>query len=138
MKRTRAAAIEAALSSVMGGRVLFLSTPPVGSVVAVTEGDSLDAVIMAGFSRTLLEEARTARERVRSGGVLGLVLAIERGGFSTVAQRALAAFDPKKRPHTLEEACAALLAVGICRVRVTQIDGIRGEAVVWGELMSDI
>jgi hypothetical protein len=132
--KTRVAAIEAALSSVRGGRVLFVGMPPLGDVQAVTDGDMLDAIFVAGFSGSAFEHARAARERVRNGGVLALVLTIERGGFSALAQRALAAFDPKKRPHSLEEACAALLSAGVHRVKVIEIDGLRGEAVVCGEV----
>lgn len=134
MKRTPASAVDEALSSVHGGRVLFIGVTPVGSVQVADEGDSVDAICMSGASGSLLERLRAARERVRSGGVLAVVLCLERRGLRALVQRALAIFDPKKQPHSLEDTCAALLSMGVHRVKVIEIDGVRGEAVVYGEL----
>lgn len=134
MKRTPALAVDAALSSVHGGRALFIGVTPVLSVQVAAEGDSVDAICVSGSSGSLLEHLRPARERLRNGGVLAVVLCLERRGLRAFIQRTLAIIDTKKRPRSLEDTCAALLSVGVRRVKVIEIDGVRGEAVVYGAL----
>lgn len=139
-------ALAEALAPVRGGRVLWVGAEPIepldaargvnrATLEALPSGDS-DAAVIGACAPALLDAVRAVRACVRDGGVLALAIPIERDGLRAVTQRALATFDPTKRPRALEEACAALLSVGVPRVQVIEVKGPRGLAVIHGALAS--
>jgi hypothetical protein len=135
-------ALAEALAPIAGGRVLWVGAPPIealdaargtnrASLDALPAGE-LDAAVIGPVATDLLAGVRAVRACVRASGVIALALPIERAGLRAVTQRALATFDATKRPRALEEACAALLSSGVSRVRVIEVKGPRGLAVVHG------
>lgn len=133
-----AEALRVALEPARGGRVRWIGLAPIEDLGAIGAPDEpADAVVLAPGDEALAAAALAARGAVRAGGVLAVVLPIEREGVRSVTQRALAAFDPKKRPRPLEDACAALLAAGVSPVKVIEVKGPRGEAVVHGTAIDD-
>lgn len=142
-RRTREQALDAALAPVGGGRVLWIDLDPIGSREASGStrasldslpAETFDAAVAAASMPEPSEVARALAGRVRDGGVVALVLPIERGGLRSAAQRAALVFDRSARVRALEDACAALLDAGASRVEVIEIDGARGEVVVHGRL----
>lgn len=135
-------ALTQALAPVAGGRVLWVGAIPIESLDAgrganratidALPAGAFDAAVIGPLTSDLLAGVRAARACLRPHGVIALALPIERGGLRAVTQRALATFDAAKRPRALEEACAALLSAGVSRVRVIEVKGPRGLAVVHG------
>ena len=143
----REQALAAALAPIGSGRVLWVELDPVaslespGSVRASLDAlpaETFDAVIAGASIPEPLELARALVGRLRAGGVLALVLPIEREGLRSAAQRAALVFDRKARVRALEDACAALLDVGVSRVEVIELEGARGEVVVHGRVAARI
>lgn len=125
-------------------RVLWIGIPGVEEVDAgrgvnratldaLPAGPSaFDAAVLGPTAGPLLDACLAARACVRPGGVLALVLPVERTGLVALTQRALGAFDAARRPRPLEDACAALLSAGVAPVKVLDVKGASGEAVVYG------
>lgn len=141
----RAAALEAALGPAGRGRVLWIDVEPVAELDAAQGANRgapgslprgpFDAVVIGAGADPLQAVALEARGCVREGGVLALVVPVEREGLRAATQRAALMFDRRARVRPLEDACAALLEARVSRVEVIEIEGARGEVVVHGRVV---
>lgn len=142
--KTKALAIAAALAPVGRGRVLWADLDPIEELdvarganrgaIGALSGEGFDAVVLGAAGGDARAIAKEARACVRAGGVIAWALPLEREGVKAAAQRAALVFDRRARPRPLEDVCEALLECGCTRLEVIEIDGARGEAVVWGML----
>jgi hypothetical protein len=153
VKRSVADAIAAALAPIGGkGRVMWVGAKTIepragdvdlaqgalrGSLDALPEGEC-DAAVVGPTPGDLLAAVRAVRARVRAGGVVAVVAPLEGAGLRTAAQRALGAFDAKRRPRALEEACGAMLCAGVTPVSVVELRGARGEALLHGVVAPEL
>lgn len=133
---TRADAIAMALRPVEGGRIVWIDLEPVGPGARARAGalpvGKHDAVVVAAGAGDLDRLLGEACSRLRPGGVIVVVLAVQRQGWRRAAQRVLRVFDVRRRPRALEDVCGALLRAGATSIAVLDVDGLRGEAVVHG------
>ncbi|AKF09240.1 hypothetical protein [Sandaracinus amylolyticus] len=141
--QAREAALAEALAPVGAARVLWIGVSPIdaldaarganrASLDALPSDARFDAVVLGPTASGLVDASAAVRACVREGGVIAMVLPVERAGLRAFTQRALGAFDATRRARPLEEACGALLSAGVAPVKVIDVKGALGEAVVHG------
>jgi hypothetical protein len=138
-------ALASALESLGSPRIAWVESTPIESLDAARgasrltleeagggDGGDHDAAVIGPIASEWEGAVRASRPLVREGGVIALIVTVERDGLRGAAQRALVTFDARRRPRPLEDACTALLCAGISPVRTISIEGARGDAVVFG------